>query len=168
MISPLGVTTAHAMTEIVILPRASARSCLTWVLPLWFAAGSVGGTLWPGHGWQLFAIGALPGVWFAFLVGAGSGAWSWLLPTLLVGVPIVALLGVLLDRLAIDWRLWGIATGAFAAVAGYVLLQSHGDLDVAIAHHGSFAAYFFCALQLGSYGATLLLLAVGAGRAARR
>jgi hypothetical protein len=156
------------MTEIVTLTRRGERPCLTWLLPGWFVLGTVLGSLWPGHGWQLFSIGALPGVWVTFLIGGGSGAVTWLVPTLLGGLPIVWLLGRLLDRLSTDWRLWLIVTVVAAAVVGYVLLQRFNDLDVALEHHGSFGAYFVCAMQLGSYAATLLLLALGAGRGARK
>ena len=39
-----------------------------------------------------------------------------------------------------------------------------GDFEAAIAFHGSFLAYCICALQLGSYGATLVVLMLEAGR----
>ncbi|MFT7535136.1 MAG: hypothetical protein ACI85K_001087 [Hyphomicrobiaceae bacterium] len=156
------------MTEIVTIQRRVERSSLAWLLPLWFVIGSVLGVMAPGYGWQLFSIGALPGVWAAFLLGADEGVVEWLLPTLVAGVPIAWFLGRLLDRLGTDLRLWLAAALVVSGVAGYYLLQGYADLDAAFARHGSFWAFFWCSLQLGSYGATLLLLVVGAGSSSRR
>lgn len=162
------------MVEIVTLQRAPTRKTFVWLSPLWFVVGVLLAVQWHGHGWQLFSIGALPGVWATFLLGAevpGSGTsgangtvLGWVLPSLLCGAAVMWLLGTLLDRLETDARLWLGALVLGAAVAGYVLLQGYNDLDGAIDHHGSFFAFVVCALQLGSYGATLLLLAIGAGR----
>jgi len=151
------------MTEIVRLPEP-ARARFAWFLPLVFAAGAALGSLWPGHGGQLFVIGSLAGVWACFLVSSGTDPVGWLLPTLLGGLPVVWLLGRLLDRLRADGRLFAIAMAIVAGLAGYVLLQGYGDLDRALEHHGGIAGYTICAVQLGSYGATLLLLAIEAGR----
>ena len=151
------------MSDIVTLQRQSVRTWFAWLLPTWFVFGAVLATIWPGHEWQLFAIGALPGVWLSFLIDA-DGGMSWLLPTLLAGAPLLWLLGHLLDRLETDLTLWFGAALLGSAVAGYVLLQSYSDLDEAVAYHGSFAAFCVCAMQLGGYGATLLLLAIGANR----
>lgn len=156
------------MTEIVTIQRRVEKSTLTWLLPAWFAVACVFGAMAPGHGWQLFSIGALPGVWAAFLFGAEEGLVGWLVPTLLVGLPIMWLLGRLLDRLGTEWILWLVAAVVVSGAAGYYLLQRHSDLEAAFARHGSFWAFFFCAIQLGSYGATLLLLVVGAGSSSRR
>mgnify|MGYP003624586304 FL=1 len=156
------------MTEIVTIERRVHASALPWLLPLWFAVGCVLGAMAPGFNWQLFSIGALPGVWAAFLVGADESMIGWLVPTLVVGVPVVWLLGRLLDRLGTDLRLWFTAALVVAGVAGYLLLQGYTDLDAAFARHGSFWAFLICSLQLGSYGATLLLLIVGAGSSVRR
>lgn len=157
------------MTDIVTIQRRANRAILTWLLPIWFAVGATLGAMAPGHGWQLFSIGTLPGVWAAFLVGAGDGdsMLAWLLPTVIVGLPIAWFLGRLLDRVAADWRLWLGATLLAAAVAGYFLLQGYSDLDAAFSRQGSFWAFFVCSLQLGSYGATLLLLMLGAGSSSR-
>jgi hypothetical protein len=138
-----------------------------FVLPVVFAAASVVAFLFPGHGAQLFAIGGLAGVWACFLF-AGNDPATWLLPTLIGGLPILWFLGQLLDRLRIDLWVWICAWALFSTVAGYLLLQQHADLEVAIDYHGSLLAYLACAVQLGSYGATLASLAIGAGRSASR
>ena len=157
------------MVEIVTLQRAPVRKLFAWLLPLWFVVGVLLAMQWPGRGWKLFSIGALPGVWATFLLGADvPGATGtvlgWVLPSLVVGAALTWLLGLLLDRLEADVRLWTGALLLGAAVAGYVLLQGYVDLDGAVDHHGSLFAFVICAMQLGSYGATLLLLAIGAGR----
>jgi hypothetical protein len=62
-----------------------------------------------------------------------------------------------------------IATWALASVAAvYVFVQQFPDLDAAIEVHGSLLAYFACAANLGCHAATLLALALGAGRSASR
>jgi len=114
-----------AMTEILRLPRP-VHLRFVWLLPLWFAAGSLIGSTVAGHNGQLYFIGAL------------AELWLWILAVLLS-----------------------------SGLAGYVLLQGHGDIEAAIAHHGSLLAYLICALQLGGYAATLIVLAVQAGRGGR-
>ncbi|MBL8729304.1 MAG: hypothetical protein JNM25_12780 [Planctomycetes bacterium] len=156
-----------AMTAIVSLPPKAVRLRFTWLLPAWFAVASALGTVWPGRSNQLFCIGALAGVWVCFLAdNSGDGAASLLL-TLVGGVPILLLLGLLLDRLRSDLRLWSVLVLCVAAASGYVLLQEFSELDRAIDYHGSLLAFCVCALQLGSYGATIVLLAMSAGRSAR-
>jgi len=151
------------MTEIVRLP-VRTRPRFTWLLPLLFAAGSVLGSIWAGHGGKLFFLGALAGIWACSLVDTGTDATAWLLPTLLGGIPILLLLGHLLDRLHADVSLWIAVMAVICCVAGYLLMQGHTDLEGALAYHGSFLAYAVCAVQLGSYGATLVVLGIEAGR----
>jgi hypothetical protein len=155
------------MTEIVTLPHRAVRPRFTWILPAIFAAGAAFGTLWPGRGNHLFCIGVLAGIWACYLLDAAGGVDAWLLPALLGGVPILLLLGRLLDRLEVDLRLWTAAFAIFTTGAIYLLLQGFQELGHAIDHHGSFLAFLICALQLGSYGATLALLAISAGRTGR-
>jgi hypothetical protein len=155
------------MTAIVSLPPRAVRLRFTWLLPAWFAVASVLGTVWPGHGGQLFYIGALAGVWACFLTSGSDEAASWLVPTLVGGVPILLLLGLLLDRLRSDLRLWSGLALVVAAAAGFVLLQEFSELDRAVEYHGSLWSFGICALQLGSYGATIVLLAISAGRTGR-
>ncbi len=97
-------------------------------------------------------------------VGAGETILGWLLPTLVVGVPLMWFIGQLLDRLHADVRVWSLAAVVGAATAGFLMLPSYTHLDSAFERHGSFWAFMFCSLQLGSYGATLLLLVFSAGR----
>jgi hypothetical protein len=156
------------MTEIVTLPRRAVRRRFAWLLPALFVLGSLLATQWAGNAGQLFCVGALAGVWAFFLIGSDGDVATWLLPTLLGGVPILCLLGLLLDRLQTDLRLWTIALLICALLAGYALLQGYTDVQAAVDHHGSFLAFCICAFQLGSYGATLIMLAVGAGRTSRR
>jgi hypothetical protein len=156
------------MTEIVTIERRADRPLFWWLLPLWFTVGALLAAQWPGFGHQLFSIGALPGVWVAFLIGTGDSTTSWLLPTVLAGAPLLAVLGVMLDRVATDVRLWLVAVLLVAAAAGYFLLGAHQDLETGLERHGGFLPFAICALQLGSYGATLLLLVVGAGSGRRR
>lgn len=151
------------MIEIVRLPDRS-RARFTWLLPIVFTVGALLGSVWPGQGNQLFVIGAMAGVWACFLLPSGTDAVSWLVPTLLGGLPVLFLFGWLLDRLRADPWLWGVALVVVGGLSGYTLLQGYGDLEAAIEHHGSFLSYCVCALQLGNYGATLLLLVVAAGR----
>ena len=146
------------MTEFVGLPRP-VRSRFLWVLPAWFVIASLVGFSVPGHGGQLFFIGALPGVWACALFDGGA---LGLAPTLLGGVPILALLGWLLDRLRAGLGLWLFAVMLSTLIAGYLLMQGHADAEAAIARHGSLLAYAVCALQLGSYGATLIVLCIRA------
>ncbi len=154
------------MTEIVTRQLSTTAKRFVFVLPVVFAIGSVAGFAFKGHGAQLFAIGGLPGVWACFLFGDDPA--TWLLPTLVGGLPILWFLGRLLDRLRTDVWVWGIAWAVFSALAIYLLLQQHADLDAAIDMHGSLFAYVICGAQLGNYGATLASLAIGAGRSASR
>jgi len=156
------------MTEIVTLRRPAVRSRFTWILPAWFAVATMLGASWPGNGGRLFCIGALAGVWACLLIDNTGEPSAWLVPTLVGGIPILLFLGRLLDRLQTDVRVWGIAMFASAAIAGFLLLQGHADVERAVEYHGSFWAYAVCALQLGSYAATLIALMVGAGRVASR
>jgi len=156
------------MTEIVTIERRADRRVFWWLLPLWFTVLALLAVQWPGHGYQLFSIGALPGVWVAFLIGTGESAMSWLLPTVLAGAPLLALFGSMLDRVGTDVRLWAIAVLLVAAVAGYFLLGAHEDLETALERHGGMLPFVLCSLQLGAYGATLLLLIGGAGSGGRR
>lgn len=155
------------MTEIVALPRPAARRRFAWILPGLFAIASALSASWPGHGGQLFCIGAVPGVWAGLLFDSAGGPSGWLVPTLVAGVPILWLLGWLLDRLQADLRVWLVVGAAATALAGYVLTQGDVDLERAIDHHGSMWAVFFCAMQLGSYTATLVSLATSGGRVVR-
>lgn len=145
------------MTQLVTIQRRYERPLFRWLLPLWFAVGALLALQWPGDNHRLFSIGALPGVWVAFLASAHDTAMSWLLPTLGGGLPILFGFGYMLDRLGTDARLWFGAMLVAAAASGYFLLSSHDDLLASVV----------CALQLGSYGATLLLFIVGAGRGTR-
>ncbi len=154
------------MIEIVRLPQP-VRPRFLWLLPLWFAVGSVIGSAVAGHNGQLYFIGALAGAWACALFDADITSSLGLLPTLFGGVPLLLLLGWLLDRLGAEVWLWGVAVALTSGLAGYVLIQGHADFDAAIAHHGSIFAYLICALQLGSYGATLIVLFVQAGRGGR-
>lgn len=155
------------MTAIVSLPPRAVRLRFTWLLPAWFVVASALGTVWPGHCHQLFCIGALAGVWVCFLADGSGSDTSSLLLTLVGGVPILMLLGLLLDRLRSSLRLWSALVLCVAAAAGFVLLQEFSELDRAVDHHGSLLAFGICALQLGSYGATIVLLAMSAGRSGR-
>ncbi len=155
------------MTAIVTLPPKATRPRFTWLLPAWFAVASTLATVWPGHGGQLFCIGALAGVWACYLMDSSGATTTWLGPALLGGMPILLFLGRLLDRLQADLRLWALLLLCVAAAAGYVMLQDFSELGQAVEYHGSFLSFCICALQLGSYGATIALLAIGAGRTAR-
>jgi hypothetical protein len=157
-----------AMTEIVTRLRPKTRSLFSWLLPAFYAVGCLLGANWPGHGGQLFALGAIVGVWASFLLVGGSDPWVWLLPTLVAGAPLMWWLGRLLDRLRVDWLVWAIFGTLVTTAAGYLLFDGHAEFEVAVRYHGSFAAFALCALQLGSYGATILSLAIGAGRGASR
>lgn len=137
------------------------------MLPVLFAVASSLAALWPGHGGQLFCIGALPGVWACFLFGSSDDPAAWLVPTLIGGVPILFLLGWLLDRLQVDWRVWGLVWITSSALAGYFLTHGFADADRAVEHHGSVQSLVVCALQLGSYFATLVSLATSGGRVVR-
>lgn len=155
------------MTEIVTLPKPPLRLLFSWLLPLTFTVGCGLAAIWPGHGGQLFGIGAFVGVWAYFVFAGGSdpsAAW-WL--CVLAGAPIVWLLGRLLDRLRTELPVWLCAHVVFTAAAGYLLLQSESELGAAIDRHGSLLAVLLCALQLGGYAATLVALAFGSGRGAR-
>lgn len=152
------------MTEIVVLPKPPVRPLFAALLPAAFALGCLLGALWPGHGGQLFGIGAFVGVWAPFVlhgVGDASGA-CWL--CCLAGAPVLWVFGRMLDRLRIELSVWVVAFAVVAAAAGYALLQWDGDLAITLARHGSLWAVVVCAGQLGLYGATLLALAFGAGR----
>jgi len=155
------------MTEIVTLSRPPARPLFTRLLPAVFTVGCALGAVWPGHGGQLFGIGALVGVWAPFVVfgGADPSHACWL--CWLAGLPIVWWLGRVLDRLRIELPVWLSAHAVVSVLAAYALLQHEGDFGAAIDHHGSLLALLVCALQLGGYGATLLSLAFGAGRQER-
>jgi hypothetical protein len=155
------------MTEIVSLKRATTRPRFAWLLPGLFVLASIAGSLFPGHGGQLFGLGSLAGIWACFLF-AGGDPTTWLVPSLLGGVPILWFLGRLLDRLRTDLVVWLVALAVVTLIAGYVLMQGYADFEVALEYHGSFLAFCICALQLGSYGATLLALVTGAGRSAQR
>lgn len=155
------------MTEILTLERIARRPRFAWLLPGIFAVAAVLGSVFPGHGWQLFGLGGLAGVWACFLLGSEEPT-TWLLPTLLGGAPILWFLGRLLDRLAVDLWVWFLALAAGTLIAGYLLFQGFADLDVALEYHGTFLAFCICSVQLGSYAATLLALAVGASRSASR
>ncbi|MBL9079913.1 MAG: hypothetical protein JNL08_20635 [Planctomycetes bacterium] len=152
------------MTAIVLPSSRAVRPRLTWLLPAWFVVASVLGSIWPGRGGQLFCIGALAGVWACFLVDSSGDAASWLWPALLGGVPILLLLGRLLDRLRADPKVWVVLSVTAALGAGYFLLQGYAELDHALERHGSLWSFVVCALQLGSYGATIALLAFSARR----
>lgn len=156
------------MTEIVTLPTQVAKSRFALLLPLFFAAASGLGAVWPGHSGQLFCIGALAGIWACLLIEPSGEPSSWVWPTLVGGMPILFLLGRVLDRLQSDIRVWAIAAVGVAGAAGFLLLQQFADLDRAVAHHGSFFAFCVCAVQLGGYGATLVALVVGTSRVATR
>lgn len=155
------------MTEIVTLPKPPTRPLFTRLLPAAFTAGCVLGALWPGHGGQLFGIGALVGVWasFVFVGDADPSSTCWL--CWLAGLPFVWWLGRLLDRLRIELPVWLLAHAVVSALAAYALLEHEGDFGAAVDRHGSLLALLVCALQLGGYGATLLSLAFGAGRESR-
>lgn len=155
------------MTSLVSLAPPPPRPWFIWLLPAVFIGGCALGALWPGHSGQLFSIGALPGIWACFLWGAGVEPPASLLPTLLAGVPIIWFLGRLLDRLRADFRVWLAVVVVAAVVSGYLLLQSHEDLETAIDHHGSLWAYVVCALQLGAFAATLVAMAFSGGRSRR-
>jgi hypothetical protein len=167
MIAPTRGPPAFAMTEIVSLKRATTRPRFAWLLPGFFVLAAIAGSMFPGHGWQLFGIGSLAGIWACFLF-AGEDPTTWLVPSLLGGVPILWFLGRLLDRLRTDLWVWLVALAAGTLIAGYVLMQGYADFEVAVEYHGSFLAFCICALQLGSYGATLVALVTGAGRSAQR
>jgi len=167
MMHPLRVGPLR-MTAIVTMPPRVVPPRFTWLLPAWFVVASVLGTFWPGHGGQLFCIGALAGVWLCFLVDSSGEASSWLWPALLGGVPILLLLGRLLDRLQADLRLWSFLLLCIAGGAGYLLLQEFSEFDRAVEYHGSFLSFCVCALQLGSYGATVALLATSVSRTVRK
>jgi hypothetical protein len=156
------------MTELVTLTRPATPARFQWLLLAVFAVGCGLGMSWPGHGGQLFGIGAMAGIWAGFVTGAGAAPTSWLVPTLIGGLPILWFLGRLLDRLQTDLRLWLLLAAVGAIVAGYLLLQRHADLAGAIEWHGSWLAHGVCAVQLGSYAATLLALMLGSfGEAGR-
>lgn len=158
---------ARPMTEIVTSPQQAVRRRFTWILPAFFAGATALGAVWPGHSGQLFCVGALVGIWACLLLDASGEPSTWLLPTLFGGVPVLLLLGLLLDRLESDLRVWLLALFATALLAGFVLLQGYRDLEQALDYQGSFLAFGVCALQIGAYGATLLLLVLGASRSAR-
>lgn len=151
------------MSEIVSLPQRGPRPLFAWLLPLVYAAGCALGAAWPGWNGQMFGLGALPGVWAGLLLGGAATPDAWLWPTIAAGAPMLGLLGHLLDRLGADLMVWGFALLVASGAAGYLLLQGHADLDAAVARHGSLLAIAVCALQLGSYGATLVALIAGAG-----
>lgn len=151
------------MTDIVTLPDRAVRTRFIWILPVLFAVGTTLGTVWPGHGNTLFCVGALAGIWACYLLGASGDVESWLLPALAGGVPILLLLGLLLDRIETDLRIWFAVLCLVSAATAYVMLQGFPEVGQAIEYHGSLAAFVVCAVQLGSYGATVVLLAFGAG-----
>ncbi|MFK7741212.1 MAG: hypothetical protein AB8H80_12910 [Planctomycetota bacterium] len=147
-----------AMPDLVVIERRSDSRRFVWLLPVWFLVATLLATQWPGNGWQLFSIGAMPGVWLAILLGAGESALSWLLPTLFAGLPLMWFLGRMLDRLGAEIPGWLVTLIAMSGVAGFLLLQSYPEVDDAFARHGGVMPFAVCALQLGSYAATLVML----------
>jgi hypothetical protein len=134
-------------------------------IPVLWATICTASFQYPGDEYGLWAIGALPGLWVPLLVHEGSPlSGLWLI--LAGGIPVMAGMGAILDRLRAPWlaayAFWVIVAGCVCAAA----IGSFPSWTMAIAKNGSFQAYALSSLNLGlAFAGVGLIVVTGLYRA---
>jgi hypothetical protein len=134
-----------------------AGTFFVWLLPLLWVACSAGQWRFPGDEYGFYVVSALPAAWAALFILVGRVPQEMIpICVLLAGVPVMAGIGWVMDRLGVRRVFWAVlCLAAGIAVLG-VTLGSFPSLERAIGKNGSLWAYVLLASTLGLYAGVVL------------
>lgn len=123
-----------------------------WVLPVLWAGCAVAQYRFPGDENAFAAVSSIPALWAAlFLLAARVPKESIPVLVVLAGVPVMAGIGWVMDRVRvrkIPWAGLYLVTGLAVL---YVVLRSFPSREKAISKNGSLGAYILLSANLGLY-----------------
>ena len=136
-----------------------------WVLPFLWGVCCYLSFRHPGDEYGLWGTGSVVGVWIVFIIGNAGDIKDLLLPTVLTGICVMAVVGLILDRLRTSRLIWLIILVVAALAVCIASLASFPSYDRAISKNGSLSAYLLFSFNAGLYIASVLsLLTVIAGK----
>lgn len=134
------------------------RVSFVWMLPAFWAACSLLQHRVPGDEYGFYAVSAIPGLWSLPFVFRSVSIHNVAPYVVLAGVPLVAAVGLAMDRVRVHKALWTVLWLVTAVVVLCVVLLSFPSIDRAIRKNGSLSAYVLLAATVGLYGASILSL----------
>lgn len=135
-----------------------------WLLPLLWAAIARASFAHPGDEYGLFAVSSLAGTWPLMSGLIQVPLDSLFARVCVVGVPVLAGAGLLLDLLGASRRVWLALWAALAVMILAAALNGYPTLERAIAKNGSLAAYIFFSLNFALTIAALVMLPAATAR----
>jgi len=154
---PLGLSRRHAECTEMEPTTGRMRVPFVWMLPALWAACSLLQHRFPGRVWFLRRLRD-PGIWSLPFVFRSVSIHNAAPYVALAGAPLVAAVGLAMDRVRVRKALWMVLWGATAVAAFCVVLMSFPSMDRAIRKNGSLLAYVLLAATIGLYGASVFSL----------
>ena len=128
-----------------------------WILPLLWGAGSLAQHRFPGDENAFYIVSSIPGMWVLLFALAGGGSVQRMAICVVIsGAPIMAGIGLAMDRFCIRKSLWAVLWFAGAAVVFYWTLHSGSGVERGINRNGSWWAYIFLSANVGLYLSMIL------------
>lgn len=137
-------------------------------LPIVWAIATVVSYFHPGDEYGMFVFSSIAGAWVCFTMRNIGHLRDVLWIIIVAGVAVLAVLGLLMDRLRVPKRVWGaLFVLGFSLVLATSLLQ-FPSLDRAVSKNGSITAYIAAACNVGLYLSITLALIIRGFTAAVR
>lgn len=121
------------------------------VLPIVWATAAVTSYFHPGDEYGLFVGSTIAGSWVCFVLPEISHLSKVLWIILTTGVVVLAIVGIVMDRLHVSKRVWLTLFGLCFAGVLLLTLHQYPSLDRAIGKNGSLTAYVAGACNVGLY-----------------
>ncbi len=113
----------------------------------------------PGDEYGFYVVSSLPAAWIAPLLLLGHVSFeAMVVPVIVAGVPVMAGLGWVMDRLQVHKALWATLDLGAGLAALFLALRSFPSPERAVAKNGSFGAYLVLSVCVGLYLSVILSL----------
>jgi hypothetical protein len=123
-----------------------------WVLPALWAGCALAQYRFPGDENAFAVVSSIPALWAAlFFFAARVPKESIPVLVILAGVPVMAGIGWVMDRVRVRKALWAGLWLAIGLAVLYLMLRSFPSLERAISKNGSLWAYILLSASLGLY-----------------
>jgi len=123
-----------------------------WLIPLVWAIGTTAQHRFPGDENALYILSAIPGFWVApIFMLAHISKEAIPLGVVLAGLPVVVLVGWMLERLGVPKLLWVFLFVSLSVAICHLTVTSYPSIERAIGANGSLWAYRLLGVNLGLY-----------------
>lgn len=123
-----------------------------WLVPLIWAVGTTAQHRFPGDENALYILSAIPGLWIApifMLAHVSKEAIPFCVA--LAGLPVMVLVGWMLERLGVSKLLWAFLLVSLSVAICRLTIASYPSIERAIGANGSLWAYRLLGVNLGLY-----------------